>query len=122
MKTEMKRWTNLIATRGILSVSLAVLLWTGIGSRAIAQASPQATQTGSQATQPAPPPATQAETLKRSWDLLTDSVQNAKLVETRAQALNALSGLGTNPRANGLIADAMKDPNLDIRTAAILAA
>ena len=49
-------------------------------------------------------------------------MQDAKHFETRTQALNALSSLGSNPRANGLIAAAMKDPNLDVRTAAILAA
>jgi HEAT repeat protein len=63
-----------------------------------------------------------AETLSRSWQLLTDSVQDAKHVESRTQALNALSDLGANPRADGLIAAAMKDPDLDVRSAAILAA
>jgi HEAT repeat protein len=60
--------------------------------------------------------------LKRSWQLLTDSAQDAKLTDTRTQALNALSSLGSNPRANELIAAAMKDGNLDVRTAAVLAA
>jgi HEAT repeat protein len=115
--SEMMRRTNLPATCSILSGSLVVLLWTGVGSAVLAQSSPQPAADTAQAAPPTP-----AEMLKRSWDLLTDSVQNAKLVETRAQALNALSGLGANPRANGLIAAAMKDPNLDIRTAAILAA
>jgi HEAT repeat protein len=49
-------------------------------------------------------------------------VQDAKHTETRMQALNALSSLGWSARADGLIAAAMKDPNLDVRTAAILAA
>jgi HEAT repeat protein len=62
------------------------------------------------------------DTAKRSWQILTESSQDAKLVDTRTQALNALSSLGTNSRANTLIADAMKDPNLDVRTSAILAA
>ena len=61
-------------------------------------------------------------TVKRSWQILTEGSQDAKLVDTRTQALNALSSLGTNARANTLIASAMKDPNLDVRTAAILAA
>jgi HEAT repeat protein len=63
-----------------------------------------------------------AETMVRSWKLLTDNVQDAKHVESRTQALNALSDLGSNPRADGLIAAAMKDPDLDVRSAAILAA
>jgi HEAT repeat protein len=63
-----------------------------------------------------------AEAMSRSWQLLTDSVQDAKHVESRTQALNALSDLGSNSRADGLIAAAMKDPDLDVRSAAILAA
>ena len=62
------------------------------------------------------------DTAKRSWQILTEGSQDSKLVDTRTQALNALSSLGSNSRANALIADAMKDPNLDVRTAAVLAA
>lgn len=65
---------------------------------------------------------TPAETTKRCWQLLTDSVQDPKHTETRTQALDALSSLGWNARADELIAAAMKDPNLDVRTAAVLAA
>lgn len=69
-------------------------------------------------TKVAPP----AESMARSWQLLTDSVGDAKHVDARAQALHALSGLGSNPRADALIAGAMKDPDLDVRSSAILAA
>ncbi len=65
---------------------------------------------------------TPAETLNRCWQVLTDNVEDAKHFEARTQALSALGNLGSNPRANHLIAEAMKDPNLDVRTAAILAA
>lgn len=65
---------------------------------------------------------TPANTLQRSWKALTDNVQDAKHVDARTQALNALSDLHGNARANGLIAAAMQDPDLDVRTAAILAA
>jgi len=73
---------------------------------------------------PAPAAAaeTPAETLERCWQSLTDSVQDPKHTETRTQALNALSSLGSNARADRMIAAAMKDPDLDVRTAAILAA
>jgi HEAT repeat protein len=67
-------------------------------------------------------PQTPAETLKRSWQMLTDNVQDTKHFEAQTQALNALSSLGTNPRAVALIAAAMKDRNLDVRSAAVLAA
>ena len=65
---------------------------------------------------------TPAETTKRCWQLLTGSVQDARHTETRTQALDALSSLGGMARADELIAAAMKDPNLDVRTAAVLAA
>lgn len=65
---------------------------------------------------------TPADTLQGSWKTLTDNVQDAKHSEARTQALNALSDLKTNARANGLIAAAMQDPDLDVRTAAVLAA
>lgn len=65
---------------------------------------------------------TPANNLERSWKTLTDNVQDAKHTEARTQALNALSDLHGSARANALIAAAMQDPDLDVRTAAILAA
>jgi hypothetical protein len=115
-------------TRSILRFLLVISLWAG---SALAQEKPPpaAAGNGSQSvTAPAastiaqPVAETPAETIKRSWQLLTDSVQDAKHTETRTQALNALSSLGRSTRADELIAAAMKDPNLDVRTAAILAA
>jgi HEAT repeat protein len=79
---------------------------------------PVAQDTSTVQTKTEPP----AETLDRSWKLLTDNVQDAKHVDSRTQALNALSDLGSIARADGLIAAAMKDSDLDVRSAAILAA
>ena len=118
-----------LATRSILKMLLAISL---MGGNVLAQENPlppAAAGDGSQSV-PAPPASTvaqaaaetPAETTKRCWQSLTDSVQDAKHTETRMQALNALSSLGWSARADGLIAAAMKDPNLDVRTAAILAA
>ena len=114
------------ATRNGVNILLAISL---LFASALAQQNPPpaaAAGTGSQAA-PASPAApataeTPAETTKRCWQSLTDSVQDAKHTDIRTQALNALSSLGSNARADGLIATAMKDPNLDVRTAAILAA
>jgi HEAT repeat protein len=118
-----------LATRSALKTVLAISLLAG---SAFAQENPPPPATagnGSQsvaapaaatATQTAPE--TPAETIKRCWQSLTDSVQDAKHTDTRSQALNALSSLGSSTRADGLIAVAMKDPNLDVRTAAIIAA
>ncbi|MGC2637176.1 MAG: HEAT repeat domain-containing protein [Acidobacteriaceae bacterium] len=67
-------------------------------------------------------PAAQVKPLERSWNMLTENVQDEKHPEARTQALNALSDLKTSTRANGMIAAAMQDQDLDVRTAAVLAA
>jgi HEAT repeat protein len=54
--------------------------------------------------------------------MLTSTVKDTKHVETCIQALAALGTMGANDRAAGLITGAFKDPERDIRTAAILAA
>jgi HEAT repeat protein len=117
-----------LVARSIPSIVLAISL--GCAS-ALGQPSPPPAGTGTGG-QPASAAAdseavqtsaeTPAETAKRCWQLLTESVQDAKHTETRTQALDALSSLGGMARADELIAAAMKDPNLDVRTAAVLAA
>jgi HEAT repeat protein len=119
------------------TVLLAVFLWGGLGGgSALAQETQHPAPAGNDSqpvdapkadasktsTAAAKPAETPAEIVKRCWQLLTDNVQDAKHFENRTQALNALSSLGSNSRADELIAAAMKDPNLDVRTAAILAA
>jgi HEAT repeat protein len=118
------------AIQSILPLFLATSLCAG---NALAQdsepVSPQANQPAETPKPPAPdkPPAdaapkTPAQLLQQCWQTLTDNVQNGKQLEYKTQALDALSSLGTNARANGLIAAAMKDSNLDLRSAAVLAA
>jgi HEAT repeat protein len=105
--------------RHVLPLFLVAFLGAG---RAMGQdtapVSPQSTQS-----QPADAaPKTPAQLLEQSWQWLTDNLENGKQLEYRTQALDALSSLGSNPRADRLIAAAMKDPNLDLRSAAVLAA
>lgn len=114
------------AARSILQTLLAVSVCAG---SALAQQNPPTAATGGQAASPSAasavgqaPAETPAQTMERCWQLLTDSVQDSKHTDTRTQALNALSSLGASARADGLIAAAMKDPNLDVRSAAVLAA
>jgi HEAT repeat protein len=117
-----------VVMRSLVIVPLAALAW---GGMAVAQDQPHPAPAAGQnqaagkpqdtstvPTETEPP----AKTLARSWQLLTDNVGDAKHVDARTQALHALSGLGANARADRLIAAAMKDPNLDVRSAAILAA
>ena len=65
---------------------------------------------------------TPAEITNRCWQMLTDTVEDTKHLDNRILALHALGDLGSNPRANHLLEDAMKDTSLDVRTAAVLAA
>lgn len=117
-----------LASRSIVRLLLATSL---TGVYALAQENPHPTPAVEDSqpvnvTKTSPPsqmpPKTPGETVKDCWQLLTDSVQDTKHPETQTQALNALSSLGSNPRADTLIAAAMQDKNLDVRTAAVLAA
>jgi HEAT repeat protein len=71
------------------------------------------------ATQPAA--ATPEERERQAWSMLTDAMADAKHPQTRIQALAAL-GMLRSPRSEKMIAGAMTDPDLDVRTAAALAA
>lgn len=67
------------------------------------------------------PTATAGQRSDAAWKILTDAATDTKHTQTRLQALTAL-GLLRSPRSAKLIADAMADPGLDVRTAAALAA
>jgi hypothetical protein len=56
-----------------------------------------------------------------AWKLLADAIADVKHPQTRIQALAAL-GLLRSAKSEAMIANAMLDPDLDVRTAAILAA
>ena len=55
-----------------------------------------------------------------AWGMLTTATQ--KQTQTRILALTALGTMGSDARAAGLIREAMTNPELEVRTAAILAA
>jgi HEAT repeat protein len=61
------------------------------------------------------------ERTAQAWAILTNAATDAKHIQTRIQALAAL-GMMSGPRSERMIADAMTDSNLDVRTAAALAA
>ncbi len=67
------------------------------------------------------PTATAAQRIEQAWKILTDAAGDAKHTQTRIQSLAALSLLRC-PRSAKMIANAMLEPDLDIRTAAALAA
>ncbi|MFC5860792.1 HEAT repeat domain-containing protein [Acidicapsa dinghuensis] len=114
-----------VAVCGVLPL-LAITFWASI---AVAQDSASSSSAGSQGQDekketgsPRAADMSPAEMVQWSWRILTDNVQDTKHFENQTQALDALSSLGANAKANGLIAAAMKDTNLDVRTAAVLAA
>ena len=65
---------------------------------------------------------TVAENSREAWEMLTTAAGDAKHPDIPIQALAALGTLGSNARAAALIVAAMKDPDVDVRTAAVLAA
>lgn len=75
-----------------------------------------------------PPPPTRnlnaspTENAQEAWVMLTTSLNDVKHPEHRIQALAALGIMGDNPRSIKLIVDTMNDKDIDIKTAAILAA
>ncbi len=69
----------------------------------------------SRAAQPSP-------TAETAWAMLNDAARDTRHTDLRIQSLAALGTLSGQPRAEKLIREAMHDPEVDIRTAAILAA
>jgi hypothetical protein len=67
-------------------------------------------------------PRTPAQLKDQAWTMLSNALGDAKHPQTRIQALAALGLLGNNPRSLKMIEDAMADHDVDVRTAAVLAA
>src|SRR5665213_235575 len=86
------------------------------------------TTTQSTEDQPAQPPvrdrthSTVSQNNDEAWSMLTTAVQDPKHADLRTQALSALGTIGINARSEKLIADALKDHDVDVRAAAVLAA
>jgi HEAT repeat protein len=88
-----------------------------------APANPDSTVVGDEEQPPAalPASATPEERERAAWKLLNDALGDAKHAQTRIQGLAAL-GLLRSPRSEKMIVDAMGDADVDVRTAAALAA
>jgi hypothetical protein len=67
-------------------------------------------------------PKTPAQLRDEAWKLLSTAAADPKHAETRIQALAAMGQMGSNPRSLKLIEGAMQDRDVDVQTAAILAA
>jgi HEAT repeat protein len=67
-------------------------------------------------------PKTPAQLTDQAWTMLADAAGDVKHLDARSQALAALGLMGGTPRSLKLIEDAMLDSDVDVRTAAALAA
>jgi len=65
---------------------------------------------------------TKAQTIDDAWTLLSDAVGDDKHVAIRIQGLAALGTMGVNARTAKMIETAFADKDVDVRTAAVLAA
>lgn len=113
------------ASASKLLLAAVLIATSGIASRDIlAQDAKPAASAPDDTDTPAPKPALDSPAVDKetAWSLLNSAVTNPKHTDIRIQGLAALGIIGSSPRAANLIIDAMKDPDLDVRTAAILAA
>ncbi len=67
-------------------------------------------------------PKTPAQLQDEAWKLLATAVTDPKHTDTQIQALAALGQMGANPRSLKMIEVALQDKDVDVQTAAILAA
>jgi hypothetical protein len=69
-----------------------------------------------------PPAAAPGAAVDRAWSMLTENMAAGKGARERIQALAALGSIGANPHAARLIGEAITGKDMDVRTAAVLAA
>nr|WP_246409349.1 HEAT repeat domain-containing protein [Granulicella aggregans] len=89
-----------------------------------AQNSPQAAASDVDTPPPTNRPAHDSPSvdIDTAWSMLTSALLDNKHTPLQIQSLAALGTIGFNPRAAQLITESMRDPDLDVRTAAVLAA
>ena len=126
-KAKISGPSHCVTRRRTLTFLLALAVLAGTAPRAVCGQSAPATPADSASDEDegkAPAvsmAASPEERITQAWAILTNAATDAKHIQTRIQALAAL-GMMSGPRSEKMIADAMKDANLDVRTAAALAA
>jgi HEAT repeat protein len=113
----------MLVVAGLVDAPAAMHAQDAAGKAQTAPANPDSTVVGDQE-QPAPALAeakTPEARERAAWKLLTDALGDEKHPQTRIQALAAL-GLLRSARSEKMIVGAMGDPDVDVRTAAVLAA
>jgi HEAT repeat protein len=66
-------------------------------------------------------PKSKAELSTAAWKLLTDAVTDDKHNEIQIQGLSALGTMGRDRRSSKMMVEALRDSDVDVRTAAVLA-
>jgi HEAT repeat protein len=103
---------------------IAVEAQTDASAGAIAGDKPSASASASDDTEGSPDLSaakTPAERKRAAWRMLEDAAGDQKHVPLRIQALAAL-GMLRSPESERMIGNALQDPDLDVRTSAVLAA
>jgi hypothetical protein len=67
-------------------------------------------------------PRTRAQLTGDAWELLTNATSDDRRPETKIQGLAALGTMGSNARSTKMIVNSFGDKDVDVRTAAVLAA
>ncbi len=119
-----------LATKLLLILASAILAPACKAQTPTDPSSPQQTTPAQPATNPDAevvganplPPRTPAQLEDAAWQILATAAGDTKHPDARIQALAALGLLDSNPRSQKLIEAGMLDPDLDVRTAAVLAA
>jgi HEAT repeat protein len=90
----------------------------------VAQNNPQAAAADTDTPPPSSRPAqdSPAVDVDTAWSMLTSALLDTKHTALQTQALAALGTIGSSSRAAKMITDSMHAPDLDVRTAAVLAA
>jgi HEAT repeat protein len=109
---------------GLFTVALAVFTFAPLSAAWTQETTAKPAETTEQDSA-TPAPAAHVSDSETAWTMLDtalNGIKDEKHSELRTQALAALGTMGTNVRAEHLIANAMKDDDLDVRTAAVLSA
>lgn len=111
------------AHRCIARTALLASIFAVASATSLSQKPPAGNPDGQIVTAPESSPAAgDPPTAETAWTMLKDAVKDPKHPDLRIQALAALGTLNGQLRADKLIRQSMTDPELDVRTAAILAA
>jgi len=126
LRNDVTKINDLLTSRRVRTFIL-LLFAVVVGSACPASFAQDSTRQTAQSDADTPPPIAKPDhdspsvDIDTAWSLLTSAISgDPKHTQPRIQALAALGLIGSSPRAAKMIDDAMKDPDVDVRTAAVL--